>query len=852
MLQFRNLLGWANAPREASRKHREGGASDVAASSQAAAIAEGKALFSQGRLADALAVTDEALVHVPESGVLHFARGATLFAWERHHEARESYERARAAGLDDLDLDIHLGWVYLNLGRIDDAVPCFESAVTKDPESAQAYVALANALESRGALSFRAAEFAQGLARWTRNYEGLLLRSACQFYLGDREGGTATVRAAVELDPTRSRAWANLGVTLCDDGRFAEAIEALCRAHVIDVANGAAESLFNYATVLREDGRIEESLRIIEEQLATHPDPRVHWMRSMLLLELGRYPEAWPQHEFRWMKEPLVDQRRPFFGPVWSGQDLKGKTILLHAEQGLGDAIQFVRFARPLKERGARVILDSFRDLGGLSQDFCDIDEVASDGCLPAFDFRIPLLSIPRVLGTTIESIPAHVPYVDVRPEYREHWAKRVEPDERLRIGIVWSGNLKHPRNKYRSVALTRLAPLWSLDGIRIYSLQKSATAEVEIATSGFDIVDLGKDFESFRDTAAAISLLDLVISVDTSVAHLAGALGAPTWVLVGEPPDWRWLVDGNTTPWYPSARIFRQTRRDLWDPVIAELVAALRERVDAHRNGFSDRAATPRASSNGRLMSQPTITREVEEQFSRVDETRNGIIQSLPSTEYAAAFSYYGEHRQTELELIGRFVRPGAWIVEEGCGIGAATLFLARTVSASGHVIAYEPDRLKRQIAKQNLYANRFRNVTLLPRSLGAASVEATVPGADAQARPAVDTIDGLRLAELDWVRINTGTLAAAVLSGGSDTLWRLRPWVFITTENDTQEKEALAVLRDHAYQCRHFRAPLFRTDNYNRRTDDIFGGRVASGLLCVPEEVEIDTELEGCTAIL
>jgi tetratricopeptide (TPR) repeat protein len=830
--------------------YREGGASGVATYSEATAIAEGKAFFSEGKLADALAVTDEALVHVPESAVLHFARGATLFAWGRHHEARESYERARAAGLDDVDLDIHLGWVYLNLGQIDDAEACFESAVTKDPESAQAYIALANVLETRGTLSLRAAEFEQGLARWTRNYEGLLLRSACQFYMGDREGGTATIRAAVELDTKRSRGWANLGVALCDDGRFAEALEALGRAHGIDVANGAADSLFNYATVLREDGRIEESLRVIEEQLAAHPDPRVHWMRSMLLLELGRYHEAWPQHEFRWMKEPLVDRRRPFFGPVWSGQDLKGKTILLHAEQGLGDAIQFVRFARPLKERGARVILDSFRELGGLSQDFHDIDEVASDGAVPGFDFRIPLLSIPRVLGTTIESIPAHVPYVDVRPEYREHWAKRIGPDVCLKIGIVWSGNLKHPRNKYRSVALTRLAPLWRIDGVKMYSLQKSATAEAEIAACGLEFVDLGKDFESFRDTAAAISLLDLVISVDTSVAHLAGALGAPTWVLVGEPPDWRWLIEGATTPWYPSVRIFRQTRRDLWDPVIAELVAALRERVEAHRNA-SLGPATLRESSRDCVAAKPVFIGEGEERFSRVDETRNGIIQSLPSTDYAAGYAYYGEHRQAELELIGRFVKPGAWIVEEGCGIGASTLFFARTVSASGHVIAYESDRRKRQIAQQNLYANRFRNVTLLPRGLGGKSGQATAASDDAQARAAVDTIDGLRLAQLDWIRINTGTLAAAVLSGGSETLWRLRPWVFVVTEDVAQEEAILAVLRDHAYQCRRFLAPLFRMDNYNRRTDDIFDGRVVSGLLCVPEEVEIDTELEGCIPI-
>lgn len=857
MLQRRPLFGFGRTSRAASLpgsvapraddEHR----GDRALRGEAEAIARGKLLFAQGRLADALAVTDEALASSPGSAVLHFARGATLFAWGRFREAHESYERASGAGLDDIDLDLSRGWVAFSLHRLDEAEAHFRRAVARDSESEIAYVALANVLETRGALAADAAEFAEGLSRWPRNYEGLILLASCRFHQNDYEAGVAVFREATTLDPSRSRAWANLGVVLGGEARFDEAFAALRRAHDIDVANGSAESAVNHATILREAGHIEESLRVIEESLVTHPDPPAYWLRSMLLLELGRYREAWPQHEFRWMKEPLVNYRNTFGVPVWGGQDLAGKTVLLQAEQGLGDAIQFVRFARPLKERGARVMFDSFRDLGDIAHDFHDIDEVAVEPAIPPFDFRIPVLGVPRVLGTTLDTIPAHVPYVDVRPEHRERWASRIVSDGQLKVGLVWSGNQKHPRNRFRSMPLKRLAPLWRVDGVKWFSLQKSATAEEEIGASGLDIVDLGRDFTSFRDTAAAISLLDLIISVDTSVAHLAGALGHPMWVLVGEPPDWRWLIEGETTPWYPSARIFRQATHNQWDPVIDNLQAALHERVASGRSENVPAPSLPRALSGARRRSREAEIDQGASKFCEVDETRHGIVQTPPSTEFASSLAYYGEHRQAELDLIARFVKPGAWVIEQGCGAGAATVFLAHAVGDSGHVIAFEGDRFLHQIARQNLEANRVRNATLLMRELGGPSSAGPVAGGAAHGEPPFDTIDGLRVARLDWIRINSAAAARAVLAGASATLWRLRPWIFALTEGEAEEGAAIAVLRDHAYQCRRFRAPLFNPANYNRRSDDIFGGRMATGLFCVPEEIEMDATLEGCTPV-
>lgn len=826
---------------------------------ESAIIAEGRALYDAGRLAEALALVDAAIEKASDSGVLHFARAATLFAWGRFHEAYLGFERAYAAGLDDLDLDLHRGWMSVNLGRIDEAEGHFRRAVARDPGSVTAYTSLANALETRGALKDRAGEFVAGLARWPDSYDAQLLRALCCSHLGDPEAGIAAFRQAIALDPQLAKGWANLGVALMDAGRSEEALDALFRAHRIDVANGGGDSVVNLASVLRETGHIDEMLALLEENLAQNPDPRTHWLRSVLLLEQGHYREAWPQHEFRWMKEPLVAHRPKFAAPVWGGQDLRGRTILLHAEQGLGDAIQFIRFARSVKAMGARVLFDSFRDLGDIARDFRDVDEVLVDGTLPAVDFRISLLSLPRVLRTTAASIPAHVPYVDVLPAYREKWAARIGDEVQLKVGIVWSGNPKHPRDKLRSMSLAPLAALAHIPGIRLYSLQKGATAEVEIASCGFDVIDLARDFESFRDTAAAISVLDLVIAVDTSVAHLAGALGHPTWTLIAEPPDWRWQSRGHRTPWYPTMRIFRQAKRGEWDTVIDEVARALEGVVRSgaplvpsreDERGVDAESAEPAPPAPG--AGPPRMeAAQAASRFCGVDETRNGIVQSLPSTDLAASLSYYGEYRQAELNLIARFMRQGSWVFEQGCGIGAATLFLARTVGESGHIIAYESDRLRHQIAQQNLTANRFRNVTLLRRGLGGPDAVHGIANASAQGGLAADTIDGLRVAQLDWIVIHSGAMAAMVLAGGSETLWRLRPRVFVVTGNNAEEDAALAVLRDHAYQCRRFRAPLFHANNYNRRTDDIFGGRTAMGLFCVPEEVEIDTELEGCTPV-
>jgi hypothetical protein len=624
----------------------------------------------------------------------------------------------------------------------------------------------------------------------------------------------------------------------------------LRHAFEIDQQHGSSESVLNYATVLREDDRHAEALELLEQDLLHNPDPREHWLRSVLLLEAGRFVEGWREHEFRWMREPLVASRITTRRPVWDGQDLRGKTIVLHAEQGLGDAIQFIRYARLLKARGARVVFDAFKDFFEISHDFADIDEVRVACPTGDYDYHAPLLSLPRAFGTTVASIPAHVPYVRVRPAHKERWARRIADSAKLKVGLVWAGNPRHVRDRMRSLSLAQLACLAGIDGIQLYSLQKGATAAAELTASGLDIVDLAQDFVDFCDTAAAISHLDLVISVDTSVAHLAGALAKPVWLMIPKPADWRWLLEGDSTPWYPTMRIFRQPERGRWDILVEDIARSLEQAVQDREQALQ----CPRddGSSGTTSASQAASYSEHEpgvHEAARcgVQEARYGIVQYPPNGLMAQSVRHYGEYRQAELDLLRRFIKPGSWVLEACCGAGAATLFLANAVTEAGHVVAYEDDQLLHQLARQNLAANRVRNVTLLRRRLGARPSPVLSDDVNANAGHA-DSVDGLRLAQLDWMMINASAAASAILAGASETLWRLRPWLFVVIEREGQAPEIARTARDCGYQAWQHTAPLFSPANYNCRSDNIFPGEHAHGLFCIPEEFDVDVNLDGC----
>lgn len=298
---------------------------------------------------------------------------------------------------------------------------------------------------------------------------------------------------------------------------------------------------------------------------------------------LGDFVRGWQEYEHRWTLSENHGRQREFAAPRWQGGELAGRTLLLHAEQGLGDTLQFVRYAPLLVRRGARVIVLCQPPLKRLLMEMEGISVVADDEPLPEFDLQLPLLSLPRAFGTTLATIPAEVPYLRADPVDVRAWGRKLDDKDHFKIGLVWAGNRRHLNDRNRSCTLDAFAPLAAVSGIRLYSLQKdAAAAEIQNAPATMRLVDVGKELVDFADTAAAITCLDLVITVDTAVAHLAGALARPAWLLLPFAPDWRWMLAREDSPWYPSLRLFRQNQAGDWSGVLTAVMNALQQQLPA------------------------------------------------------------------------------------------------------------------------------------------------------------------------------------------------------------------------------------------------------------------------------
>ncbi len=296
--------------------------------------------------------------------------------------------------------------------------------------------------------------------------------------------------------------------------------------------------------------------------------------KSLLELLKGDYASGWHNYEVRWK----VYAPRVFSQPLWHGQQLNSARILLHAEQGLGDSLQFLRFVPRVTEADGTVVLDVPINLHRIAALIPGIATLVSAGApLPPFDFHSPLLSLPLAFGATLETIPAQVPYLTVPDDALRKAAAFSWPATGLCVGLAWSGNPNHPKNRSRSIPLALLEPLFRMEGVHFYSMQMGQAAE-ELKTVQAAITDLAPLTGDMADTAAHMAHMDLVITIDTSIAHLTGALGKPLWVLLTRLPDWRWLLDREDSPWYPTARLFRQSKSGDWTPVIEKLHKALDE----------------------------------------------------------------------------------------------------------------------------------------------------------------------------------------------------------------------------------------------------------------------------------
>lgn len=403
-----------------------------------------------------------------------------------------------------------------------------------------------------------------------------LFAGAALHALGRYEEAVASYRKALDGAPGIGEIHNNLGNSLLALGQFTEAAECFFRAAEILCASPVP--LAARATALQALGKISEAEAECRKAILLDPAfAAAHWNLALNLLLQGRYEEGWQEYEWRWRKPDFTSPCRHTDIPLWDGSPLEGKTILLHAEQGFGDAIQFIRYAPLVAERGGTVVVECHPQLVRLFQSVAGVRAVVPFGAnLPPFSCQAPLLSLPGIFGTTLQNIPSTVPYLHASAEQRLKWSALMSSyPKNCRVGVVWAGK-KYP-DPLRSCRLEEFTPLTAVNDCTFFSLQLGEEAgQTATPPSGMNLVDYTAQIDDFADTAALLELLDLVICIDTAVAHLAGALGKQVFLLLPFAPDWRWLGERNDSPWYPNAQIFRQKLPGDWSEVITRVHAAL------------------------------------------------------------------------------------------------------------------------------------------------------------------------------------------------------------------------------------------------------------------------------------
>ena len=465
-----------------------------------------------------------------------------------------------------------IGWTFHQAGDLPRAAQTYRQVLESDPGFAQAWCLLGAVNQVMGKLDESVANYQEALRlapdlAEARNNLGLAL-----YNQGMTDEALASYREALRLKPDYPDAHNNLGNALQSQGALDEAAACYRRALAIDRAH--ADAHHNLGNTLRALGLLDEALLSYERALWIRPDQaQFHLSRALLWLHMGDFQRGWPEFEWRW-KCPEYSLP-PFRQPIWDGTPLNGRTLLLFADHGMGDTIQFIRYAPIVKQRGGRVIVACRRPLARILTTAPGIDHVVAEGDpLPEFDVYAPVMSLPRILGLT--QSPA-IPYLAADPKLVEHWKRELGPLPELKIGLAWQGNPSYRKDRQRSFNLAQLAPIARVPGVRLYSLQRApGSAQIPEVAESFQVTDLGTHLGDFMDDAAVMANLDLVISAETSLAHLGGALGIPVWVALSFNPDWHWPADRPESTWYPTLRLFRQKSWGNWDEVFERMAGEL------------------------------------------------------------------------------------------------------------------------------------------------------------------------------------------------------------------------------------------------------------------------------------
>ncbi|HKI35792.1 MAG TPA: DUF6165 family protein [Gemmataceae bacterium] len=579
-------------------------------------------------------------------------------AWE-HHQARD-YQRAEE--------------IYRRLLRA-------------EPRGARIWFALAQLCEADGRPVEAAACFRQALEIDPRQPEGHFQLGKVLSQQGKFAEAEAAYRRCLQFQADHVAALVNLGFVLGELERHDEA--KTCYEQALRHRPDLAEAHHNLGNLIREQGQLDQALAHYDEALELSPDhAEAAWNRALIWLLRGDYERGWPAYEWRWRCKRTTTLPA-YTQPRWDGSPLDGRTILLYGEQGLGNTLHFVRYAPLVKARGGRVIVQCQNALLRLLSRTPGIDGLVGWGATPPpFDLWIPLMSLPALFHTTLETIPAAVPYVFPDPDLVVYWRRQLAPVRGFRVGISWQGSPRHAWDRHRSVTLEKFEPLARMDGIRLVSLQKGPGSDQLRAMGGrFPVLSLGELLDEasgpFMDTAAVLANLDLVVCVDSALAHLAGAMGVPAWLALTYTPDWRWLLGRADNLWYPTLRLFRQPTLGDWPGVFRRMAEELPGEMAAR----PPRQRLYVEVAPGELLDKITILEIKNERITDEAKLRN-IRQEL--AELAAVRQEALPSSRELTELAGRLkaVNERLWEIEDairrceqGQDFGPRFIELARSV---------------------------------------------------------------------------------------------------------------------------------------------------------------------------
>lgn len=703
---------------------------------------------------EAAAWIQQAIALNPRQAAYHCNLGAVHYAVGRGDAAEACYRTALRLSPRYAEAHHNLGLLLKDRGDSEAALEHFRLAVRHRPDYPEAHNNLGLLLQEAERLEAAAGHFATALRLRpdypdAHNNLGAVLQAQ-----GDLPQAEAHYREALRRNPHYAEAHSNLGLLLQGQGHAAEALACYQEALRLDPRFAKAHN--NLGVLRQEQGRLAEAQACFDR--AVQEDPAygdAHWNRALLWLLVGDFRRGWPEYEWRWRHRKGAPSRFP--APAWDGAPFEGRTLLLHVEQGLGDTLQFVRYAPLAKARGGSVVLGCQGPLARLLHGCPGLDAVVPEGApLPPYDLQLPLLSLPGIFGTDADSIPAATPYLqapaEVSPAVERLLAIR---GNALRVGIVWAGNPDHKNDRNRSCPLEYFRALAAIPDVALFSLQKGAATSALQAEAVDGLTDLAPHLLDFADTAAAVGRLDLVICVDTSVAHLAGALGQPAWVVLPCAPDWRWQLEREDSPWYPTLRLFRQPQPGDWPSVFARLADALAHAAAAHARGMAWGAAcSSSAASAHRPRPETPATRgavqaahhsgapHVEAEFTVASALLDAqgqprFVLRLPEALRAdpgIAFlcdheTRYGGYEYPSRRFLDLHLQPGDLFIDVGAHCGIYSLTAATRWPGQVAGLAIEPLPENAAILRRNLalHASADR-VEVVEAAAGAAPGEATL----------------------------------------------------------------------------------------------------------------------------